>query len=110
MRRKIVTSHADANIDAISLFIAQDNPSASERYYRAVADTFENLPDILTPERASEYLPETVRKMNVKGFGGYTLHIAILEDATYLLSAYRPGLPEAYKIAQTRKALAQRDT
>lgn len=109
MKRKKITLHARGDLDAISTFIARNNYTAAERFYHVTVHHFENLPDILTPERASPLLPEEVRKLQVKGFSGYTLHIAIFEDAIYLLSAFRPGLSDIQKIAHTKQSLKHRD-
>lgn len=107
MRRKIVTPTGEAELRAIATFIAMDNPAAAERYLAAAREAFERLPDLHVPVRASAHLPEHVRVLRVPGFAGYTLRIAIFETETYLVAAFRPGLPDAFKDARTLAGLGK---
>ncbi len=107
MRRKIVTPTGEADLRTISTFIAADNPAAAERYLAATRDAFERLPDLRVPVRASAHLPEHVRVLRVPGFAGYTLRIAIFESDTYLIAAFRPGLPDEFKDARTLEGLGE---
>lgn len=107
MRAKIVTPTAERDALAISDYIHRDNPAAADRYLRCVLATFFDWPDEVTPKRAAAHLPESIREIPVPGFRGYTLRIAILGETTYLLAAFAPGLPDAYKDARTLRGYAE---
>lgn len=107
MRRKKVTLTAEADIQRIFQHILQDNPTAAVRYYEAALGTFFSLSDNHTPKRASDALPEHVREVQVSGFRRYTLRIAIFETETYLIAAFAPGLPDAFKDAGTLRGLRE---
>lgn len=107
MRRKIVTPSGQADLENIAHFINRDNPAAALRYLEVAEATFLNLPDMHTPVRTSKHLPEHVRTLHVPRFSGYTLHIAIFEAETYLIAAFRPGLPEHIKVQLTQRGLRE---
>lgn len=107
MRRKMVTPTGEADLRAISTFIAADNPAAAERYLAAARDAFERLPDLRVPVRAGAHLPENVRVLRVPGFAGDTLRIAIFGTETCLIAAFRPDLPDAFKDARTLDGLGE---
>ena len=109
MKAKHFTHQATANIQQTSAYIAADNEAAALRFQNACRDTFLSLPDTLLPRRASQRLPAHVRTLNVRGFRGYTLRIAVFEDAVYLLNAFAPGLSEAAKNRSSRRALGELD-
>ena len=69
----------------------------------------ENCPDAKSMYDVFSGTTNVARMFQVKGFSGYTLHIAIFEDAIYLLSAFRPGLSDIQKIAHTKQSLKHRD-
>ncbi|WP_220747227.1 type II toxin-antitoxin system RelE/ParE family toxin [Jannaschia pagri] len=96
-----MTPAADEALAAIFDYINADNPEAAARYYSTALDTFFGLPDGFVPHRASDSLPEVIRALPVPGFGGYTLRIAILDDAVYLITALRPGLTDKMKDDRT---------
>lgn len=105
MKRKLVTPTADAALMGVFDFICSNNPAAAAQYLEAAYDVFFNLPDFRVPVRASDHLPDYVRSLNVPGYSGYTLRIAVLDDAVYLLTALRPGATEAMNDARTRTGL-----
>lgn len=109
MRAKIVTPTAADDIRSIADFIFDDNPTAAKEYRDSAFDTFEGWPDEVVPRRASLQLPEHVREFSVTGFRGYTLRMTTIEDTTYLLAAFAPGLPDEFKDAHTRQSLVQKD-
>ncbi len=60
------------------------------------------------PRRAAAHLPEHVRTIDLaRPFRGYTLRVAVYEDAMYLLSAFAPGLSDAFKDARTLDGLRE---
>lgn len=107
MRRKIVTPTAEADLREITSFIAAGNLDAADRYVTAALNVFEELPDLRTPVRASEHLPENVHSMQVPGFAGYTLRIAVFETETYLIAAFRPGLTAVMRDRRSKLGLGE---
>ena len=105
MRRKRLTRTARTVIQRIAHRIARENPAAAQRYYQSAIDTFFTLPDDLTPKRAGERFPDTVRELQVAGFRGYTLRIAVFADRISLVAAFAPGLSDDAKDARTMRGL-----
>lgn len=99
MRRKIITPAGEADIFSIFDYLQRRTPSAAAAYLRIVTTTFESFPDeFQTPPRASGLLPDYVRVLHLGSpFRGYTLWIAFLDDALYLIAAFAPGLPDEFK-------------
>lgn len=105
MKRKVVTPEADTAVADVFAFIHAANPDAAARYYRAAYDAFFGLSDQLVPVRAGDHLPEYVRSLNVPGFDGYSLRIAIFDDTVFLLTALRPGASDEMNDAKTEAGL-----
>jgi len=105
MRAKIVTPTAESDVRANAQHIRLDNPSAADRYGEQAITTFIEWPDEVIPRRASPNLPEHIRELPVSGFRRYTLRIATIDDVTYLLAAFAPGLPDAFKDERTVASL-----
>jgi len=105
MKRKLVTPTADAALEDVFDYIRAENPAAAKQYLEAALDAFYGLPDFRVPVRASDHLPDYVRSLNISGYSGYTLRIAVFEDVVYLLTALRPGAMEAMNDARTRAGL-----
>lgn len=106
MKRRVVTPTALEQIIRNTTQIARSNPASAFRYYMTALQHFDRHPEALVPRRAHLSLPREVRALNVPGFKGYTLHIAIREDAIYLVGAYMPGLSDGSVIRRTRKGLS----
>ena len=105
MRAKIVTPTAESDVRANAQHIRLDNPSAADRYGEQAIITFMDWPDEVIPRRASPNLPEHIRELPVSGFRRYTLRIATIEETTYLLAAFAPGLPDSSKDQRTLASL-----
>lgn len=107
MKRKVVTPNAQRLIEEIGEFIYRDNPAAAFRYIEGAQHTFFDLPDELIPAQASEKLPAEVRKVTVKGFKGYMLYLAYLDDVVALIAAFRPGLSDRSINQRVRKGFRE---
>ena len=99
MRRKIITPTGEADIYSIYEYLLERTPNAADAYLRMVTNTFETFPDdVWLPPRASSDMPDYVRVLHLGSpFRGYTLWVAFLEEALYLLAAFAPGLPDEFK-------------
>ena len=99
MRQRRVTEAGLADLQHIHDFIAERAPNAASFFYEQALSTFGDFPDdIHVPATASAMMPEYVRVLHLASpFRGYTLWVAFLDDALYLVAAFAPGLPDAYK-------------
>ena len=92
MRQHVVVPNAEAQMKAISDFIATRNLPRSRDYIDVAIGSFFDLPENRLPVRASENLPKDVRKVSVPGFRGYTLRVLYRGEYIALVAAFRPGL------------------
>ena len=109
MKSKIVTPTAEALVRHVAEYIYERNVSAGDQYSRAVMQTFFQFDERFLPRRASEHLPEYVRELNVIGFKGYTIRVAVLDDKIALVAAFAPGLSDRRKNARSKAGLRDAD-
>lgn len=107
MRRREVTQTGLADLIHIHDYIAERVPNAATFYYQKALSTFEDFPDDFhVPPAASAQVPDYVRVLHLASpFRGYTLWVAFLDDALYLIAAFAPGLPDEYKDSRALSAL-----
>jgi plasmid stabilization system protein ParE len=109
MKPKRVTQTAKHLIQHITGYIYERHPGAAERYYAAVMQGFEGFDERFLPRRASDDLPDYIREASVPGFKGYTIRIAILDDAIYLIAAFAPRQGDERKAHSTQSGLREID-
>lgn len=105
MTPKIVTPTAETLIRHVAEHIYEQNVGTGDQYTQAVAQTFFQFDERFMPRRASEQLPESVRELNVIGFKGYTIRVALRDDKVALVAAFAPGLSDRTKDVLSKTGL-----
>jgi len=107
MRRREITETGLDDLLHIHDFIAERAPNAAALYFQQALSTFEGFPDdFQTPPIASAQMPDYVRVLHLASpFCGYTLWVAFLDEALFLITAFAPGLPDEFKDSRALSAL-----
>lgn len=105
MKQRFVTLPALASMREIFDFIAADNPNKASGYITSAEDALAVFDEQFLPLRAHARLPEYVRQVQVPGYKGYMLWIAVTDEAIAIVAAMRPGLSTSKKLNRARSGL-----
>lgn len=109
MKPRLIAEPAALARLEIAEFVARDgNIAKAEEYLTSSLRVLEEFDERFMPVQAHPKLPHYVRQVQVPGFDGYVLWIAVTDEVIAMIAAFRPGLPTSQKLRRAR--LGMRET
>ena len=106
MKRRYWTRPATASRYEIIDFIAEANPTKAQSYIETTTAVLLGFDERFLPHRPEpDDLPD-VFQARVPGFAGYTVWVAVTDDAVAIVGAFRPGLSTGQKLRRARVGFA----